>query len=100
MKHITTELRESQAMAARKAVYIAGGDSIVITPLSYRICGVDMLDIYSEKIIASESDRYAQIDVTTDNSRSGSIVSAIRRITHAGSIVLASLHNKLPKRAV
>ncbi len=99
MKRITTVLRESEAMAVRKAVYIAGGESVVFTPLSYRMCGIDMLDIYSKQIIATGSDRYVQIDVTADNSLSGGIVSAIRNIAHAGKIYLASRHDRPVRKA-
>ena len=98
MKRITTVLRESEAMAVRKAVCMAGGDRIVITPIPYRMCGVDMVDIYSEKKIA-ESCKRVRLDVTADDSRSGGVVSAIRKIAHAGKIGFASLHDKLPKRA-
>jgi L-lactate utilization protein LutC len=98
MKRITTVLKESEAMAVRKAVCIAGADRVVITPLPYRMCGIDMVDIYSEKMVA-EADKHVRLDVTTDNSRSSSIVSAIRRIAHAGRIVLASRHDMLPRCA-
>lgn len=98
MKRITTVLKESEAMAVRKAVCIAGAEGVVITPLPYRMCGVDMMDIYSEQITA-ESGKHVRLDVTAENSRSGSIVSAIRRIAYAGRIVLASRHDMLPKRA-
>jgi nitrogen regulatory protein PII len=90
MKRITTILKESEAMAVRRAVCIAGAERIVITPIPYRMCGVDMLDIYSEKLIAAEAGKQVRLEVTADNSRSGSIVSAIRRIVHAGKIILSS----------
>jgi nitrogen regulatory protein PII len=97
MKRITTVLKESEAMAVRKAVCIAGAERVVITPLLHRMCGIDMLDLYSEKRM-TESDKHVRLDVTADNSRFGSIVSAIRGIAHAGSIVLASRHDRLPSR--
>ncbi len=97
MKRITTVLRESEATAVRKAVCIAGADRIVITPLPYQMCGIDMIDIYSEQI-AAESGKHVRLAVTTDNSRSGSIISAIRRIAHAGRIVLASRRDNPHKR--
>ena len=98
MKRITTVLKESEAMAARKAVCMAGGECVVITPIPYRMCGIDIEDIHSEKIVA-ESSNHVRLDVTADDSRSGNIVSAIRRIAHAGRIVLASRHGRLPRRA-
>jgi len=98
MKRITTVLKESEAMAVRKAVCIAGAEGIVVTPLPYRMCGIDMMDIYSEQI-AAESGKHVRLDVTTENSRSGSIISAIRKIVHVGKIVLASRPDLLPRRA-
>jgi L-lactate utilization protein LutC len=98
MKRITTVLKVSEAMAVRKAVCVAGGERVVITPLPYRMCGVDMVDIYSEKV-AAESDKHVRLDVTADDSHYGSIVSAIQRIAHAGRIVLASRPDMLPRRA-
>jgi hypothetical protein len=98
MKRITTVLKESEAMAVRKAVCIAGAERVVITPLPYRMCGIDMMDIHSE-MIAAESGKHVRFDVTTDDNRSGSIVSTIRRIAHAGRIILASRQDMLPKRA-
>lgn len=93
MKRITAVLKESEAMAARKAVCVAGGERIVITPIPHRMCGIDMVDIRSEKIVA-EPDKHVRLDVMADDSRSGSIISAIRRIAQAGRIVLASRHDK------
>ncbi len=98
MKRITVVLKESEAMAVRKAVCVAGGERIVITPIPYWMCGVDMVDIYSERRI-HESNRQVRLDVTADDSMAGSIVAIIRRIAHAGRIVLASRHDLLPKRA-
>ena len=98
MKRITTVLNESEAMTVRKAVCtIAGAERVVITPIPYRMCGVDMVDIYSEKIIA-ESGKHVRLDVTADDGMAGSIVAAIRRIAHAGRIVLASRLERQNKR--
>ena len=98
MQRITTVLRELEVMAVRKAVCIAGAEDVVITPLPYRMCGIDMIDVYSENI-AAESGKHVRFDVTADNSRSCSIVATIRRIAHAGKIILASRHDILPKRS-
>lgn len=99
MKRITTVLKESEAMTVRKAVCtIAGAERVVITPIPYRMCGVDMVDILSEKIIA-ESCKQVRLDVMADDSIAGSIVAAIRRIAHAGNIVLSSRHERQPKHA-
>ena len=97
MKRITTVLKESEAMTVRKAVCaIAGAERVVITPIPYRMCGADMVDLYSEKIIA-ESGKQVRLDVTADDSVVGSITAVIRRIAHAGRIVLASRYDGLPK---
>jgi nitrogen regulatory protein PII len=98
MQRITTVLRASEAMTVRKAVCIAGAERVVITPLGYRRCGVDMMDIYDGKRM-TESGKQVRLDVTADNSRSGSIISAIRNIAHAGSIVLASRHDRPLRKA-
>lgn len=93
MQRITTVLRDSEAMAVRKAVCIAGAEHIVITPVTYRMCGVDLVDIYSEKRMA-EWGKQVRLDVMTNNSQSGCIVSAIRRIVRAGKIVLATVRDR------
>ncbi len=97
MKRITTVLRESEATAVRKAVCMAGGDRVVITPIPYQMCGVDMVDSYSKNIIA-ESGKQVRFDVMASDSMASSIVAVIRRIAHAGRIVLASRHAGLAKR--
>lgn len=98
MKRISAVLKESEAMAVRKAVCAAGGERVVVTPLTYRMCGVDMVDIYSDKII-SELDKHVRLDVIADDNQSGGIVSAIRRIAHHGKIVLASRLDRQPAGA-
>jgi hypothetical protein len=98
MKRITTVLKESEAMALRKAVCIAGAERIVITPLPYRLCGIDMMDICSEQL-AAESDKQVRFDVTADKSHFNSVFSIIRKIAHTGKIILASPHDILTKRA-
>jgi hypothetical protein len=91
-------LKESEAKAVRKAVCVAGGEHVVVTPIPYWMCGVDIVDIESERRVR-ESVKHVRLDVTAEESRSGSIVSAIRNISQAGSIALATLYGKLPKRA-
>ncbi len=99
MKRITTVLSESEAMAVRKAVCIAGAERVEITPLPYRMCGIDMMDIYSEQAVA-QSDKQVRFDVTADNSHFNSVFSIIRKIAHAGRIILAPRQDALPKRSV
>ena len=97
MKRITTELKESDVMAVRKAVCMAGAERIVITPLPYQMCGVDMLDIHSEQI-AEKSGKHVRLEVTVNDIHQDGIISAIRRVVRAGRIVFASRHDILPKR--
>ncbi len=42
MKRITTVLRESEAMAVRKAVCVAGGECVMIIPMPQRLCAIDL----------------------------------------------------------
>jgi nitrogen regulatory protein PII len=88
MQRIGAILRESEAMAVRKAVCVTGDARVVITPIPYWICGVDTMDLYNEKRM-KELDKQERLDVTADDSRSKRIVSAIQRVMHAGKVVLA-----------
>jgi len=98
MKRITTVLNESEAMTVRKAICaISGTERVALTPIPYRLCGADMVDFYSEKIIAA-SGKQVRLDVTANDSMAGSIVAVIRRIARAGRIVIASRHERLVKR--
>jgi nitrogen regulatory protein PII len=97
MKRITTVLKESEAVAVRKAVCMAGAERIVITPLPYRICGVDQFDIYSEQM-AVESCKRVRLDVTANDIHHGGIIFAIRRVVRTGRVILTSCHDILPKR--
>jgi nitrogen regulatory protein PII len=98
MKRITTVLRESEAMAVRKAVCVAGGERVVITPMPQHLCTIDPEEWYCEQS-AAPRDVHVRFEVTADDSHYGSIVSAIQRIAHVGKIVLASRHDRLPMRA-
>jgi nitrogen regulatory protein PII len=99
MKRITTVLKESEAMAVRKAVCtMAGAERVVITPIPFRVSGVDMSDVHNSKAI-DEPFKQVRLDVTTDDSMAGSVIAVIRRVAHAGRVDLASLHDRLPKRA-
>ena len=42
MKRITTVLRESEAMAVRKAVCVAGGECVVITAIPQRLSPIEL----------------------------------------------------------
>ncbi|MGB8076748.1 MAG: hypothetical protein WCF09_02590 [Gallionella sp.] len=98
MKRITTVLKESEAMAVRKAVCVAGGERVVITPMPQRPSAVDPEKWDCGQSVA-EKDVHVRLEVTADDSHSGSIVSAIQRIAHAGKIVLASRDDRLHRCA-
>ncbi|MGC2456605.1 MAG: hypothetical protein WA435_01240 [Gallionellaceae bacterium] len=99
MKRITTVLKMSEAMAVRKAVCIAGGERIVITPMPQRLRTIDLAEWDGEQSAAPTNGVHVRLEVTADDSHSGSIVSAIRRVAHAGRIVLASRPDRLSMRA-
>jgi hypothetical protein len=49
---ITTVLKESEAIAVRKAACSSGAECIVITPVPYWMRGVNMEDTYSNQRMA------------------------------------------------
>jgi hypothetical protein len=98
MKRITTVLKESEAMAVRKAVCVAGGERVVITPMPQHLCAIDLEEWYCEQS-AVPRDVHVRLEVTADDSHYGGIVSAIQRIAHAGKIVLDSRHERLHRCA-
>lgn len=93
MKRITTVLKESEAMAVRKAVCVAGGERVVITPMPQSLCAADP-EKWDCKQSAAPRGAHVQLEVTADDSHYGGIVSAIQRIAHAGKIVLVSRHDR------
>ncbi|HTN94674.1 MAG TPA: hypothetical protein VMJ33_08845 [Gallionella sp.] len=93
MKRITTVLKESEAMAVRKAVCVAGGECVVITPMPRRPCVIDPEKWECEQS-ATPRGVHVRLEVMADDSHYGGIVSAIERIVHAGKIVLATRHDR------
>lgn len=98
MKRITTVLRESEAMAVRKAVCVAGGERIVITPMPQRMSAANPEEWDCEQSAAPREVR-VRLEVTADDSHYSGIVSAIHSIAHAGKVVLASRHDRLHRCA-
>jgi len=98
MKGITAVLNEPAAAEVRNAACMAGGDRIVITPLPYWMCGVDMVDICCETK-ATQAAKYVRLEVAADNNRFYGIASAIRNIVRAGQIILASRLDRQSGRA-
>lgn len=93
MKRITTVLKESEAMAVRKAVCVAGGERVVIIPMPQRLCAIDLKEWNCEQS-AAQRGIHVRLEVTADDNHYGGIVSAIKRIAHAGKIVLASRYDR------
>ena len=96
MQRFGTTLKEFETTAVRKVVCVAGAARVVITPIPYWMCGVDAMDLYSEKRMSSLN-KQARLNVTADDSRSKRIVSAIQRIVHAGRVVLTSSQAKITR---
>ena len=97
MQLITTVLKSSEAMAARKAVCMAGAEYVVIVPMPLCLCGTDQ-DNWCFEQPAARSEIHVRLEVTANDIHHGGIISAIRRIVDAGRIVLASHHDKPRKR--
>ena len=98
MKRITTVLKESEAMAVRKAVCVAGGERVVITPMPQRPCAIDLEEWYCEQS-ATQREVHVRLEVTANDIHYGGIVSAIQRVAQAGKIVLDSHLGMLPMHA-
>lgn len=86
MKRITTLLRESQAMTVRKAVCMAGAESVVITPVTPHS---DLIDSW----LWHGEHGHVQLEVRTDDSHYGGIVSAIKRTVHVGNIAFPACND-------
>lgn len=91
MKRIITLLRESEAMAVRKAVCVAGAERVVISPITQNPCAINPWLWQGDQ---SSAQMHVRLEVTADDSHCGGIVSAIQRISHVGQIDLASLHDR------
>lgn len=94
MKRITTVLRESDALAVRKAVCMAGGEQVVITPMPQPLSAVELEDCrYGHS--AARKEMHVRMEVTADALHYDGIVSAILRVADAGKIDLASRPDRL-----
>lgn len=98
MKRITTVLRESEAMAVRKAVCVAGGERVVITPMAQSLSAIELEDCRCEQS-ATQKEMHVRLEVTADDLHYDGIVSAILRIANVGKIDLASRHDRLLRYA-
>jgi hypothetical protein len=87
MSRFGTILREYEATTARGA---EGAGRATISPFPYWICGADLMDLYCEQKM-----RERESEVAAVASRSGRIISAIKRISRAGSIAPVFRHGKI-----
>jgi len=98
MKRITLVLKASEVTDVRKAIFAAGGNRIVLAPLSHHLCAVELADGYCGMSDAERND-YVRLDVTVDDDQSKEVVSAIIAIAHTGMIEkIAFLHAKATSR--
>jgi nitrogen regulatory protein PII len=95
MKRITMVLQESDAVEVRKAVCVAGGEKVVVTPLPSRLAGIDMIDIECERA-ATELMKPVRLDVIARDDRSGTVVSAIQNIAR---VIMVGTRHKLSRLA-
>lgn len=93
MKRITIVLKASEVTAVRKAVCAAGGNRIVIAPVSSRNA-VELMD-WNCGLPVSAQDDQVRLDVTVDNEYSDGVISAIFSSAHVGKIETIAL---LPAR--
>lgn len=85
MKRIIIVVSASEMKAVRKAVFIAGANRLVISPVPQRTCIVEFGDWYCGTSIAKR-ENHMQLEVTSDDSRSDAIISAILSTAHAAKI--------------
>lgn len=98
MKRITVVLKTSEVTDVRKAIFAAGGNRVVVAPVSRHQCAVELADWYCGTPEA-ERDDYVRLDVTVDDGQPREVVSAIIAIAHTGMIEkIAFLHAKATSR--
>ena len=85
MKRISVVLKAAEVTEVRKAVCGAGGNRVVITPMSHRACVTGLADLYCGAPIAERGD-HVRLDVMVDDQRADAIVGAIIATAHAGKI--------------
>lgn len=98
MKRITTLLREAESMAVRNAVCIAGGKSVVVIPISQHRCVNDPWQWRGDQS-SIQNEMHVRLEVTVDDNHYGGVVSAIKRISQAGRVILVFRHEMRPNRA-
>lgn len=96
MQRFGDALNEFEATVARQTACVEDAARVVITPIPYWICGVDTVDLYSEKRMAEWS-KQVRTDVTIRSIQFWRIVFAIVR---AGRVVLTSEHDRIHRSNV
>jgi hypothetical protein len=91
-------LRESEAMTVRKAVCVAGAECVVITLIPQRLCAIDPWQWHGDQSSA-QNEMHVRIEMTADDSHHRCIVSAIKRFSHSGGIILVFRHDKLSRHS-
>jgi nitrogen regulatory protein PII len=85
MKRINIVVSASEMAAVRKAILFAGANRLIIVPVSNRTCIGELGDWYCGTAIARRED-HMRLEVTSDDNRSDSIISAILSTAHAAKI--------------
>ena len=93
MKRITTLLREAEAMTVRHAVCLAGGKSVVIASVTKHS---GLTDHWQWRIGSFVEEKYVRLDVISEDSFHASIISAIKRTSHSGKMILVFNHGVPP----
>ena len=94
MPRIGAVLKDFEATTEHKVVCVEGAERAAIRSLPYWMCGVDMMDLYSEKRIR-ELDTQVRREDWAVVRRSGCIVSAIHKFACAGRNLLTSPRDKI-----
>jgi len=85
MKRITIVVSASDMPAIRKVVFIAGANKLVIVQVPHRTCIGELGDWYCGIHIAQRED-HMRLEVTSDDTRSDGVISAILSTAHAAKI--------------
>jgi hypothetical protein len=84
MQRITTLLKESEADAVRNAVCIGGGKMIVITPVPRSHDAWQWRDGQG----AAQREDFVRLEVMSDECHSNGVISAIKKTSNSGKIIL------------
>jgi hypothetical protein len=95
MNRITLMLKSSDVMPVRRAVFAAGANRVLVTPLP-RQESTKYLDWYFGKPIPS-CDAPVKVDVGVDESHVDGVISAFLRTASVGKIEKVTKHVSKPK---